>query len=214
MPAGLVVGDLLIGYACNGGGDVPATRPTGSTPAFNMDDGTVFNMDVVYKVAVGGDAAFTWTTATARRWSGGVVAVTAGTYNPVTPLNGIALAKGTTSNVTFTTGALTPASADTLLLAAFGEQAAGTWTTADTNPAMTELVDVASTGTSPTSIGVFRSNTPPAASSITRNATASLASANGGAVLIAVNPVVAVGPPPRPYIRTNSRITTQRSSRW
>lgn len=211
MPAGFQVGDLLIGIAGNSGA-VPATRPSGSTLVQNIPDGTVYNLDIVRKVAVGSDV-FTWTvTTTARKWAGAVIAITVGTFDTTTPIQGnVGVAQGTTSSVTFTTPSSTATSADALLIAAFGAQVANTWTCTNTTPSMTELADSTSTGTTPASLGVYRSNTPPPLSSLTRSGTSTLTSANGAAFLMFINP----GPPlPKPRIWTNSQRTIQRTSRW
>jgi hypothetical protein len=188
MPAGFVAGDLLVGVACNGGGDIPATRPSGSTLILNVDDGTVFNMDAVRKVAVGGDV-FTWTSATARKWAGLVVAVTAGTYDTSTPVQGaVGAAIGTTAVTLFTSPSSTPTSADALIIAAFGAQAANTWSTSNTNPSMTELGDLTTTATTAASLAIYRSNSAPAVASITRSATSTISTANGCTFLMFVNP--------------------------
>lgn len=188
MPAGFVAGDLLIGIAGAGDGTVPATRPSGSTSIQNIVDGTVFNLDIVRKVAVGGDV-FTWTVGTARKWAGAVVAITAGTYNTGTPTQGnVGVAQGTTASNNFVTPSSTPGNADSLIIAAFGEQAAGTWTNTDTNPAMTEIADTLSSGTSAASISVYRSSAPPPVSAFTRTGQTSLSSANGAAFMLFVNP--------------------------
>jgi hypothetical protein len=192
MPVGFVAGDLLIGIVVGGDGGVPTARPTGSTLIQNIVDGAVFNMDIVSKVAVGGDV-FTWSSSALRRWAGAVVAITTGTYNAATPTQGaVGAAKGATSDVSFVTPASTPGNTDSLIIAAFGEQLAGTWTCTSTTPSMTELADTTSTGTGAAGMSVYRSATPPAASSLTRTGTASLASANGAAFMLFVNPAAAV----------------------
>jgi hypothetical protein len=212
MPAGFVAGDLLIGIACNGTGEIPATRPSGSTLIQNMADSAVFGMDVVRKVAVGGDV-FTWTTTSTLKWAGCVIAVTAGTYNTTTPVQGnVGAAQGATAALIFTTPASTPGNADSLAIAAFGRQVAATWSTTDGSPAMTEICDTTSTGTSATSLGVYRSNTAPAVSSLTRSASGSVSSANGCMFLVFVNPAPVVFPSRR-NINMNRR-AVQRASRW
>lgn len=212
MPAGIVAGDLLIGIACNGGGDVPATRPSGSTAVLNVDDGTVYNIDVVRKVAVGGDV-FTWTTATARKWAGLVVAVTVGTFNTTTPVQGQqGVAKGTTSDTAWTTPASTPAGNDTLMISAFGAQISGTWSTTNTAPTMTEIGDLTTTATTAAALGVYRSDSAPAVASITRSAVSSVASANGGSLILFVNPAAA--PDPRKPNIPSNRQAVHRASRW
>lgn len=193
MPAGFVAGDLLIGIVGYGNGTVPASRPSGSTPIQNVVDGTVYGLDVVRKVAVGGDV-FTWTVGTARKWVGCVIAVTTGTYDTTTPVSGnVGAAQGTTAALTFVTPSSTPGNADTLTIAAFGQQGAATWQCNDTTPTMTELADTSSSGTAAASIGVYRSNTPHAATAFTRTGTATLSSANGAAFMLFVNPAPAVG---------------------
>ncbi|HYN95403.1 MAG TPA: hypothetical protein VES42_16265 [Pilimelia sp.] len=188
MPAGFVAGDLLIGIACNGGGDVPATRPSGITTLNNIDDGTTFNMDVVRKIAVGGEV-WTWTTTTARRWAGCVIAITAGTFDAATPITGNAPSiQGSTSDTLYTTATSTPANADSLIIAAFGSGVTVTWSTTNTAPTMTEICDTASSGTAPTSLAVFRSNTPPAIGAMTRSAVQTTGSPNGGDFICFINP--------------------------
>jgi hypothetical protein len=197
MPAGFIAGDLLIGIANNGGGAVPTSQPSGSTPQINVDDGTVFNMDVVTKVAVGGDV-FTWTTGIIRNWAGCVIAITAGTYNPTTPVQGVVgVAQGTTAALTFVTPASTPGNTDSLIIAAFGAQVVGTWTDGDTSPTMVELADTTSTGTGGGSCSAYRSSAPPAASSLTRTGTTTISTADGGAFLLFVNPAVLAAWPER-----------------
>lgn len=188
MPAGFVAGDLLIGIATNSSGTAPATRPSGSTLITNTADGTVFNLDVVRKVAVGSDV-FTWTIGTAQKWAGCVIAVTAGSYDPTTPVAGaVGVAQGTTATLSFVTSSSTPSNTDSLIICAFGQQGAATWQCNSTTPSMVELADTTSTGTTPASCAAYRSATPPAASSLTRTGTATLSSANACMFMLFVNP--------------------------
>lgn len=199
MPAGFIAGDLLIGFMVNGGGDIPSARPSGATLILNVDDGTVFNMDVVRKVAAGGDT-FTWQVPAARKYCTCVIAITAGTFNATTPVQGeVGAAIGTTAVTTFTSPASTPTSPDALIIAGFGAQASNTWSTTDTNPAMTELIDTTTTATTAASLGTYRSNAPPAVSSITRSGVSTVSTANGATFMLFVNPVAAVAAlrPPR-----------------
>lgn len=191
MPTGFVAGDLLIGIAGNGSGTVPSTRPSGSTSVINIVDGTVYNLDVVRKVAVGGDT-FTWTTSTSNKWAGCVIAITAGTYDTGTPISSpVGVAQGTTASTAFVTPSSTPTNADSLTIAFFGQQGAATWVCNDTVPTMVELADTTSTGTSASSVSAYRSSTPHAATAFTRTGTASLSSANGAQGMLQVNPAVA-----------------------
>jgi len=186
MPAGFVTGDLLIGVACGSTGTVPATRPSGSTSVNNVADGTVFNLDVVRKVAVLGDV-FTWTIGTAQKWAGCVIAIRL--FDPATPIVGnTAVAQGATASLSFITTAATPTSADSLMIAVFGLQAANAWTCSSTTPSMTEIADVASSGTTPASCGVYVSATPPAIASINRTGTSTVSSANGCMFQVFINP--------------------------
>lgn len=188
MPVGFVAGDLLIGIANGGLGTVPATRPTGSTALLNVDDGTTFNMDVVWKIAAGGDV-FTWTVGVTQKWAGTVCAITVGTFDTTTPITGaLGVAQGTTAQLTFVTPSSTPGNADSLVIAAFGQQGAATWTCNQTAPTMAEFADSSSSGTSPVSIGAYRGTTAPAQTAMTRTGSASLSSANGGAMILFVNP--------------------------
>jgi hypothetical protein len=197
MPAGFVAGDLLIGIAMASNGTAPSARPSGSTLVRNVASGTVFSVDVVRKTAVGGDV-FTWTIGTARKWAGCVIAVTTGTWNTTTPINiDNGVAQGATSATTYATPTVTVTTPDGLAISAFGNQAQSTWSTADTNPAMTEICDQTSTGTTPASCGVYRSNAAPAAAGLTRSATATVASASACMWLGVVNPSPAVLRPPR-----------------
>jgi hypothetical protein len=187
MPAGFQAGDLLIGIAGTGRGLTPTAIPSGSTTVQDVVDAAVYDMNIVRKVAAGGDV-FTWTSSSSVSWSGCVVAITAGTFDTTTPVQGnVGVAQGTTSTL-FTTPASTPGNTDSLIISVFGAQLAVTWTTADSSPAMTELADLTSTGTAAASLSVYRSNTPPAASSLTRTGTASATSANGAAFMLFVNP--------------------------
>jgi hypothetical protein len=188
LPAGVVAGDLLIGIAVGGDGATPTGRPSGSTSRIAFADSTLFQMDIVTKTAAGADV-LTWTVTTARKWAGGIVAITTGTWDTVTPITGAAgLAKGATVDTAFATPSATPGNADSLIIAILGAQLTSTWSTADASPAMTEVIDTTASSTAPASCGVYRSNTPPAVSAITRNATAIGSSANGGGGIMFVNP--------------------------
>lgn len=208
MPVGFVAGDLLLGFACASDGTAPATRPSGSTSIQFVTDGALFSIDVVRKVAVGSDV-FTWTIGAARKWAGAVVAITAGTYDTVAPTQGnVGTAQGTTASTTFSTGNSTPGNADSLLICAFGARVANTWTCTNITPTMTELADATSTGTTPASCGVYRSNTPPAVGVIARTATSTLTSADGCGFIIFVNPAPVIITPwlqrsPRPMEQSN-----------
>lgn len=197
LPAGTVAGDLLIGIACNGGGAVPTARPSGSTVITSVPDGALFYMDIVRKVAVGGDV-FTWTVGTAQRWAGCLIAITTGTYDTTTPIAGASgLAQGSAST-TFTTPSSTPTSADSLIIASFGAQATNTWSTTNTAPTMTEICDTAASGTSPASCGVYRSNAPPSVALMSRSAVSTVSTGNGARHIMFVNPGAgggATGPP-------------------
>jgi len=195
MPAGFVAGDLLIGIAVNGSGTSPATGPSGNTLILNTVDVGVFNMDVVRKVAVGGDV-FNWTIGTAQKWAGCVIAITAGSYNTTTPVQGaVGVAQGSTATLSFVTPSSTPGNTDSLIICAFGQQGGATWQCNSTVPSMVELADTTSTGTTPASLGAYASATPPAGSSLTRTGTATLSSANACMFLMFVNPSPVVGPP-------------------
>jgi len=188
MPSGFQAGDLLIGIASAGNSTAPSTRPSGSTLILNFVDGTVWSMDVVRKVAVGGDT-FTWTIGTARTWAGCVIAIRGGTYDPITPIVGAAgLAIGSSVVLNVPTPSATPTSDDSLLIAAFGIQGNGTWSNSNTSPSMTEICDVAATATPAANCGVYRSNTPPAVAAISRTSASTISSANGGGFIMFVNP--------------------------
>jgi hypothetical protein len=189
MPVGLRAGDLLIGFAGNGSGLVPTVRPSGSSLIGNVPDGVTYNLDIVQKVAVGSDV-FTWTSGSATRWAGFVMAITAGTYRVATPCYGnVGLAQGTAST-TFSCPLSTPTDSDSLQIAVFGAQVAGTWSTTNTNPTMTEICDTTSTGTGAASMGGYRSNTAPAnAVALVRSAVCSLSSANGATFQMFVAPM-------------------------
>lgn len=200
MPTGFVAGDLLIGVANSGAGVVPSTRPSGSTSLVSVTDTSVFNMDVVYKIAVGSDV-FTWTVAVAQKWVGIVYAYTVGTFDPVTPIQGLVSVVQGTAATTFLTPSSTPGNSDSILVAAFGQQGAATWTCNQSSPTMIESLDTSSSGTGPVSIGAYRSTNTAPVSAITRTGTASLSSANGGGMMFFVNPsaTAAAGPPPRRF---------------
>jgi hypothetical protein len=211
MPAGFVAGDLLIGIVCASNGTVPSTRPGGSTSVLNFVDGAIWSMDVVRKTAAGGDT-FSWSVGTARGWAGCVIAITAGTWDTTTPITGAAgVALGTTATLSVPTPSATPANTDSLIIAAFGISSAGAWSNSNTAPTMTELCDTAAT-TPAVDCGVYRSNTPPAASAISRTGASTLSSANGGGFIMFVNPSAAA------LVRHNvimrSRAAVQRASRW
>lgn len=213
MPAGFVAGDLLIGIACNGAGEVPATRPSGSTGVINVDDGTVFNMDVVYKVAAGGDV-FTWTSVAANKWVGCVIAITTGTFNTSTPVQGaVQVVLGTTAGTTVTTPSSTPGNNDSLMIAAFGAQSTGTWTCNQSSPTMLEAADLSSSGTGNVSMGAYRASGAAPVSAITRTGTTTVSTANGGGMLFYINPAGAVTVRPgRP--RTQHRPAVARAANW
>lgn len=197
MPVGFVAGDLLVGIACGSNGTAPSTRPSGSTSIRATADGTVFHMDAVYKVAVGSDV-FTWTIGTARKWAGAVIAITTGTYatgSQATIMTESGVAHTAVAGTAYTTPSITPAGADTLLIAVFGNQAASTWTNANTTPTMVEIADTTSTGTTPASCAVYRSSAAPAASAITRLGTATVSSANAAMWIVSINPLVAASLP-------------------
>lgn len=205
LPAGVVAGDLLIAVACGSDGSTPTGRPSGSTSRIAFADGTTFQMDIVTKTAVGSDV-LTWTVTTARKWAGGVIAITAGTWDTVTPITGATgAAKGTTADTAFASPSSTPGNADSLVIAVFGAQLTSTWGTTDASPSMTEVLDTTASSTTPASCGAYRSNTPPAVSALTRTATAIGSTANGGGAIMFVNPAVvtATGRPrrQRPMLR-------------
>jgi hypothetical protein len=199
MPAGFVAGDLLVGIACNGNGDVPTGRPSGSTALVNVDDGSVFNMDVVWKIAVGSDV-FTWTSAAAIKWAAVVYAITVGTFNAGTPIQAspVTTVLGTTAGTTVALPGNTPATADSLMLVAFGAQTTGTWTCNQTSPTMVEVADLSSSGTNPVSLGAYRAGSAAPVSAVTRTGTTTVSTANGGGVGLYVQPATAGASSPRP----------------
>lgn len=182
------VGDLLLAAACGSLGVVPSATPAGWTLVRNIAD-TTFHMSIYRKIAAGGDANPSWT-ATSRKWAGATLVVAAGTFDPTTPIdaeNGVAV--GTTAITALATPSVTTVTDQDLLVSIFGNLAASTFTTADANPAMLEAVDTTSSGTSPASCALYHSGTNPVAiGSYVRNATASVASANGCMWLGAIRP--------------------------
>lgn len=191
MPAGFVAGDLLIGVGCNGNGLVPTARPAGSASVTAIPDSTTFHMDIVRKVAVGGDV-FTWTAASATRWAGCVIAITVGTWDTVTPLSGASGSAITTTATVHPTPSSTPTSPDSLILAVWGTQTTGTWTNSNTNPTMTEICDTAASGTGPANCAAYRSNAPPTVAAMSRSATTTVSTGNGCRWIAFVNPGTAV----------------------
>lgn len=203
MPSGFAAGDLLIGVAFSSLAAAPTGRPAGSTLIRNVSDGTTFNMDVVRKAAAGGDV-FTWT-ATSRKWATVVLAVLAGTFDATTPVaageeNGINHSSAATA--TYTTPSVTLGVDDCLLLAAFGNRVASTWTAPAQTPAMVEAADTTATGTTPASCCLYHSalNAVPTGA-ISRQATASLASADACMWIGAVRPGTAQTPTPGRWAR-------------
>lgn len=192
LPSGVgapVAGDLLFGIAVGSLGVAPSASPSGWTLVRNIADANL-HMSVYRKTAVGGDAAPSWT-ATARKWAGWTCAITALTWDTGTPVdveNGAA--QGTTAATLYTTPSVSVTTDGCLVIAAFGNRAASTWTTTSTSPSMTEAGDTSASGTTPASIGVYHTggNAVPIGT-ITRTGTASVSSADAcmwiGAVRLA-----------------------------
>jgi hypothetical protein len=216
MPTGFVAGDLLIGIARGAAAAAPSARPSGSTLIRNIAD-TAFNLDVVRKTAVGGDT-FAWSAAVARKWAVTVIAVVAGTWDTGTPIDAENGLNHTAASATlYTTPSITVVTADCLLIAAFGNAAASTWTSPAQTPAMVMGATTTSTGTTPASGCLIHSalNAVPLGAT-TRQATASLTSAEAcmwiGAVRPSSTPTIGkwVGMPPgqrRPSVATHTAST-------
>jgi hypothetical protein len=190
MPPGFVADDLLVSVAFSALAAAPSARGGGATALRNIADAS-FNADVVWKKAVGGDT-FSWTV-TSRKWAVVTVAIVAGTWDAVSvsPFhveNGVNFTS-TTASGTLTTPAVTVAAADTLLLAAFGNAGASTYTVPAQTPPMTLGAQTTSSGTSPASAALIHSALNAVAQgSISRTATASVAVVNACMWIGAVNP--------------------------
>jgi hypothetical protein len=190
MPAGFVANDLLVSIAFSALTAAPSARTGGATALRNIAD-AAFNADVVWKKAVGGDS-FTWTV-TSRKWAVVTVAIVAGTWDAVSPSpfhveNGVNFTSATASG-TLTTPAVTVSADDTLLLAAFGNAGASTYTVPAQTPPMTLGAQSTSSGTSPASAALIHSALNAVAQgSISRTATASVASVNACMWIGAINP--------------------------
>lgn len=191
MPPGFVANDLLVSVAFSALAAAPSARTGGATALRNTAD-AAFNMDVIWKKAVGGDAAFTWTV-TSRKWAVVTVAVVAGTWDAVSASpfhveNGVNFTS-TTASGTLTTPTVTVAADDTLLLAAVGNAGASTYTVPAQTPPMTLGAQSTSTGTSPASAALIHSALNAVAQgSVSRTATASVAVVNACMWIGAVNP--------------------------
>lgn len=190
MPAGFAAGDLLISVAFSALTAAPTARTGGGTLVRNIADATS-NMDVIWKAAAGGDAAFTWTV-TSRKWAVVTVAVMAGTWDNVSPTpfhveNGTNYTSSTAAT-TYTTPTVSITADNTLLIAAFGNRAASTWTAPAQTPPMTLGAQSTSTGTSPGSAALTHSalNAVPQGS-ISRTGTASVSSTDACMWTAAVN---------------------------
>lgn len=191
MPSGFQVNDLLVSVAFSALTAAPSARTGGATALRNIAD-AAFNADVVWKKAVGGDAAFTWTV-TSRKWAVVTVAIVAGTWDAVSASpfhieNGVNFTSATASG-TLTTPAVTVSAADTLLLAAVGNAGASTYTVPAQTPPMTLGAQSTSTGTSPASAALIHSALNAVApGSFSRTATASVASVNACMWIGVINP--------------------------
>lgn len=200
MPAGFTANDLLISVAFSALSAAPSARSGGGTLVRNIVDSTTANMDVIWKKAVGGDAAFTWTV-TSRKWAVVTVAITAGTWDDVsaTPFhieNGVNFTP-TTAATTYTTPSVTLSADDLLLVSGFGNRATSTWTAPAQTPPMTVGGQATSTGTTPASVALLHSALNAVAQgSISRTATASVSSVDAcmwiGAVRPSATPVTPV----------------------
>lgn len=219
MPAGFQAGDLLIGVAESALAAAPTARGGGVTPLRNMVDATS-NMDVVWKAATGGDAAFTWTV-TSRKWAVVTIAIVAGTWDATGPTpfhienGGNHTAAATAS---YTTPAVTLSADDLLLLAAFGNRGSSTWTVPAQSPPMTLGAQSTSTGTNPASAAIIHSalNAVPQGS-ISRTATASVSQADACRWIGAIMPAASGTPAGRPapvYGQRFIRRAVSRSTRW
>lgn len=188
MPSGFAAGDLLVSVKFSALAAAPSARGGGVTPLRNIVDATA-NMDVVYKAAVGGDAAFTWTV-TSRKWSVVTVAIVAGTWDTGTPFdieNG--LPHTAAAAATYTTPAVTVTAADALILAVFGNKGASTWSVPAQTPPMVLGAQTTSTGTSPASAALIHSALNAVnPGSISRSATASVSLADACMWIGAVRP--------------------------
>jgi hypothetical protein len=188
MPAGLTAGDLLLAIVRGSTAAVPSARPSGWTLVRNIADAN-FNMDVMWKQAAGGDTA-SWSAAVARKWAGTVIALITGTWDTGTPFdveNGV---NHTAAAATlYTTPSVTVSLNDCLLVAAFGNRAASTWTTTNTNPTMLEAADTTASGSNPASASLYHSalNAVPLGA-ITRSATATVSSADACMWIGAIRP--------------------------
>jgi hypothetical protein len=191
LPGGVgapAAGDLLLAVACGSLAAVPTAAPSGWTLIRNIAD-TTFHMSVYRKIAAGGDANPSWT-ATTRKWGGGTLVVAAGTFDSTTPIdveNGAAV--GTTSVTAIATPSVAVGTDGCLIIGIFGNLAASTFTTPDSNPIMLEAFDTTSTGTNPASCALYHSGINSVApGTYSRNASASVASANGCAWIGAIRP--------------------------
>lgn len=218
LPSGVsapAVGDFLLAVACGSLAATPTATPSGWTLVRNIAD-TTFHMSIYRKTAAGGDANPSWT-ATSRKWAGATLVIGAGTFDSATPIdaeNGIAV--GTTATTALATPSVTTITDQCLLIAIFGNLGASTFTNSNTNPTMLEAVDTASSGTSSASCALYHSGINSVAiGAYTRNATATVSSANGAAWLGAIRPGSAplVGGKGQP-IGTRRLRAVQKAATW
>jgi hypothetical protein len=176
-PAGRLTGDLNL-YIVYSSSTTAPTRPGTVTGLRSIVD-AAFHMDICYQT----EAAQTqpiWTKGTACKWAGAVLCVQAGTFDTVTTFDVENGANQTGAAATlYTTPSITVGVTDCLLVAAFGNAGASTWTAAAQTPVMVEAVDTTASSTTPASMCVYHSSTNQVPTgAITRQATATVSSAD------------------------------------
>lgn len=190
LPAGFGAGDLLVvSLEWRGTGVTISTAPAGWTPLEN-EPGSNINECVYYKEAAGGDSNPTFVLSGSTSATGQSVAIDAGTFDTVTPINDSAIIENG-SSVNNTSSSITTTVDDCLLLF-FGACVGAITFTPDA--AMSELEESASNEPGNNCSGELCSESwPTAGATGTRTSTLSAAQRNI-ACLLAIAPVLPTPP--------------------
>lgn len=190
VPAGTVVGDVMIAAIATTPSSVPITAPAGWTliRAVTQTTTTSNRVSTYYRVATAGEpASYTWTLSTTHAGAAGGIVSYSGvdTSNPVDVSAGAA----TASSLSHAAPSITPTVAGDMLVTVHAYASASSWTP----PAgMTERVDMASRSANNAGVTLEMNDLPLATTAATGTKTATAASNadTGGTVSIALRPLV------------------------
>lgn len=126
VPAGVQNGDLLIAVVFGGGGNVDDWAQTSWTWAVEQND-VAPNLGIAYRTASSEPASYSFTTTSARRLGGMIMAFRGASWDVA----------GTLATATYAASAITVSEANSILIGAWGVDAANTTWTAPSG--MTEV---------------------------------------------------------------------------